>query len=98
VNTSDSARHLLPTLLVESSVHTGASEVGGSVHTGASDSAGQLLLSLLPFLFLLRPLSVRVRCGPSQGVELLHVECAERRIKYGILFRFRPLHEYSNLE
>ena len=27
-----------------------------------------------------------------------HVEYAERRITYCILFRFRPFHEYSNLE
>jgi len=28
----------------------------------------------------------------------LHVEYAERRIRYGILFVFSPIHEYSNLE
>ena len=28
----------------------------------------------------------------------LHVEYAERRIEYGILFIFRPFHEYSLLE
>ena len=28
----------------------------------------------------------------------LHVEYAEQRIKYGILSRFSPFYEYSNLE
>jgi len=31
-------------------------------------------------------------------LESPHVEYAERRIKYSILFVFRPFHEYSNLE
>jgi len=31
-------------------------------------------------------------------VRRLHIEYAERRIKYGILFIFSPIYKYSNLE
>ena len=32
------------------------------------------------------------------GAAALHVEYAKQRIKYGILFIFSPLYEYSKLE
>jgi len=36
--------------------------------------------------------------GELSEVFGLHVEYAERRLKYGILFTFNPFYEYSNLE
>jgi len=43
----------------------------------------------------------RTSHGPQESsrcTSWLHVEYAERRRKYGILFIFRPVYEYSNLE
>ena len=38
------------------------------------------------------------RCSTCASFTALHVEYAERRLKYGILFTFSPFYEYSNLE
>jgi len=36
--------------------------------------------------------------GDAEAVRILHVDYAEQRINYGIIFIFSPSSEYSHLE
>jgi len=40
----------------------------------------------------------RPSCPRVNPLHTLHVESAERRINYGLLFILRPFYEYNNLE
>jgi len=55
---------------------------------------------LFPFVVLAVAPAVTMDEATSltKGTMGLHVEYAEQRIKYGILFIFSPLYEYSHLE